>query len=165
MSVCVSVCLSLAAFPHYCTDPDVSWGNGRGYPLVVHCLADLQFAYEFCCCDNIEPNAKCQQVLVLALCLVWKSNQGPVFEMPCTTSHNVASISNCWNLVNVHISLRTLQNEAEHVNKDTQNPVMSCIHVHEYMLRREFVWLSFKVDFLISEMKVLKSNTSLNKMI
>jgi len=22
--VCVSVCLSLAAFPHYCTDPDVS---------------------------------------------------------------------------------------------------------------------------------------------
>jgi len=30
MAVCVSVCLSLAAFPHYCTDPDVSWGNGRG---------------------------------------------------------------------------------------------------------------------------------------
>ena len=25
-SVCVSVCLSLAVFPHYCTDPDVSWG-------------------------------------------------------------------------------------------------------------------------------------------
>jgi len=23
------VCLSLAAFPHYCTDPDVTWGNGR----------------------------------------------------------------------------------------------------------------------------------------
>jgi len=22
-------CLSLAAFPHYCTDPDVTWGNGR----------------------------------------------------------------------------------------------------------------------------------------
>jgi len=27
---CVSVCLSLAAFPHYCTDPDASQGNGRG---------------------------------------------------------------------------------------------------------------------------------------
>jgi len=27
---CLSVCLSLAAFPHYCTDPDVTWGNGRG---------------------------------------------------------------------------------------------------------------------------------------
>jgi len=26
----ISVCLSFAAFPHYCTDPDVSWGNGRG---------------------------------------------------------------------------------------------------------------------------------------
>ena len=30
------VCVSLAAFPHYCTDPNVSWGNGRGCPLVVH---------------------------------------------------------------------------------------------------------------------------------
>ena len=29
-SVCV--CLSLAAFPHYCTDPDVTLGNGRGCP-------------------------------------------------------------------------------------------------------------------------------------
>jgi len=28
--VCVS--LSLAAFPYYCTDPDVSWGNGRECP-------------------------------------------------------------------------------------------------------------------------------------
>jgi len=28
--VCLSVCLFLAAFPHYCTDPDVTWGNGRG---------------------------------------------------------------------------------------------------------------------------------------
>ena len=26
VSVCLSACLSLAAFPHYCTDPDVSWG-------------------------------------------------------------------------------------------------------------------------------------------
>jgi len=30
MSVCVSDCLSLAAFPHYCTDPDIIWENGRG---------------------------------------------------------------------------------------------------------------------------------------
>jgi len=27
-----SACLSLTAFPHYCTDPDVTWGNGRGHP-------------------------------------------------------------------------------------------------------------------------------------
>jgi len=25
-----SVCLSLAAYPHYFTDPDVTWGNCRG---------------------------------------------------------------------------------------------------------------------------------------
>ena len=35
-SVCLSVSLSLAAFPHYCTDPDVNWENGSGCPLVVH---------------------------------------------------------------------------------------------------------------------------------
>jgi len=46
------VCLSLAAFPHYCTDPDVTWGNGRGCPLVVHCWADLQSVHRFCCYDN-----------------------------------------------------------------------------------------------------------------
>jgi len=32
LSVCVSVCLSAAACPHYCMDRDVTWGNGRGYP-------------------------------------------------------------------------------------------------------------------------------------
>jgi len=35
-SVCLSVCLSLAAFPHYCKDPDVTWENGRGCSLFVH---------------------------------------------------------------------------------------------------------------------------------
>ena len=32
LSVCLSVCLSLAAFPHYFTDPDVTWENGSGAP-------------------------------------------------------------------------------------------------------------------------------------
>jgi len=28
--VCVSICPSpVVAFPHYCTDPDVTWRNGR----------------------------------------------------------------------------------------------------------------------------------------
>ena len=31
-SVCLSVCLSLAAFLHYCTDPDVTLGSGKGVP-------------------------------------------------------------------------------------------------------------------------------------
>ena len=33
--VCLSVCLSAAVRPHYCTDPDATWGRGRGCPLVV----------------------------------------------------------------------------------------------------------------------------------
>ena len=54
-AICVAVCLSLAAFSHYCTDADVSWGNGRGYPLVVHCWVDLQSVHGFRCYDNIVP--------------------------------------------------------------------------------------------------------------
>jgi len=32
LCVCLHVCLSLAAFPHYCTNPDVTWGNGIEVP-------------------------------------------------------------------------------------------------------------------------------------
>ena len=34
-SVCLSVCLSAAVCPHYCTDPDVTWGSGRGCPYAL----------------------------------------------------------------------------------------------------------------------------------
>ena len=36
----------------------------------MHYWADLQSVHGFRCYDNIVPNAKCQRVLVLALCLV-----------------------------------------------------------------------------------------------
>ena len=39
-------------------------------PLVEHYLADLQSVQELRCYGNIAPNAKCQRVLELALCLV-----------------------------------------------------------------------------------------------
>jgi len=32
LRVCLSVCLSAAACPHYCTDPDVTCGSGRDAP-------------------------------------------------------------------------------------------------------------------------------------
>jgi len=58
-------------FTHYCTDPDVTLGNGRWCPLAVHCWADFQSVHGFRCCDSIAPNAKCQRVLVLDPCLVY----------------------------------------------------------------------------------------------
>ena len=67
--MCLSVCLSLAEFPHYCTDPGVTW-EMVGDILVVHYWADLHSVHGFRCYDNIAQNAKCQRVLVLALCLV-----------------------------------------------------------------------------------------------
>jgi len=53
MCVCVSVCLSAAVRPHYCTDPDVTWGRGRGCPLVVRNWADLQSVHGLSCYGNI----------------------------------------------------------------------------------------------------------------
>jgi len=63
LCVCVSVCLSLTAFLHYCMDPDVSSGNGRGCPLVVHYWTDFQSVQGFRYYDNMAPNAKCHRVL------------------------------------------------------------------------------------------------------
>jgi len=55
LCVCVSVCLSLAASPHYCTDPDVTWGMvGGALHAVVHYWADLQSVHGFRCYDNIH---------------------------------------------------------------------------------------------------------------
>jgi len=53
LCVCLSVCLSAAVRPHYCTDPDVTWGCGRGCPLVVHYWADLQSVHGLRCYGNI----------------------------------------------------------------------------------------------------------------
>jgi len=62
-AVCVFVWLSLAAFSHYCTDPYVTWGNGRRCPVVVHYWADLQSVHGFRCYDNIAPNANVSECL------------------------------------------------------------------------------------------------------
>jgi len=68
VSVCVSVCLSAAACPHYCTDPDVTWGSGRGCPLVVHYWTDLQSVHGLRCYDNITRTRNVSEhMLVLAL--------------------------------------------------------------------------------------------------
>jgi len=89
--------LSLAAFPHYCMDPDASWGNDRVCPLVVHCWADLQSVHRFRCYDNIVPNAKCHRVLVLALCLVYIRNFSHLGKM-CCISLNITCFAVVGNL-------------------------------------------------------------------
>jgi len=61
--------------------PRCNLGNGRGCSLVVHYWADLQSVYGFHCYDGIAPNAKCQRVLVLALCLVDVLLVGSVLRM------------------------------------------------------------------------------------
>ena len=69
LCVCLSVCLSAAACPYYCTDPDVTWGRGRGCPIVVHYWADLQSVHGLCCYGNITRNlvyAGCMRALLIS---------------------------------------------------------------------------------------------------
>ena len=61
--VCVSVGLSIAAFPHYCRDPDVTWGMVGGCPIVVHYWVDLQLVYGFCCYDTIARTQNVSECL------------------------------------------------------------------------------------------------------
>ena len=59
LCVCVSVCVCLSAAirRHYCTDPDVTWGHGRG--TIVHYWADLQSGHGLRCCgNNANPSSK-----------------------------------------------------------------------------------------------------------
>jgi len=77
-AVCVSVCLSVPLITAKLLHgyPDVSCGNGRGCPLVVHYSADLQAMHGFRCCDNIARTRNVSECFLLALCLV--PDWGPV---------------------------------------------------------------------------------------
>jgi len=66
--VCESVCLSLAALPHYCTDPDVTWVM-VGVPSSCALLSGFAIGARVSLLWQHRRNAKCQRVLVLALCL------------------------------------------------------------------------------------------------
>jgi len=63
------VCLSAAVCPHYCSDPDVTRGCGRGCPLVVQYWLDLHSVHGLHCYGNIT------QTLVTSSrpsCVIWR---------------------------------------------------------------------------------------------
>jgi len=76
--VCISVCLSTAAFQHYCTDPDITWGDGRECPIVVHYWADLQSVH-----DNTATNAKRQRVHIMYSRCAWFWAVCPILSDRC----------------------------------------------------------------------------------
>jgi len=53
LCVYLCACLSADVRPHYCTDPDVTWGRGRSCPLVVNYWADLQSVHQLRCYGNV----------------------------------------------------------------------------------------------------------------
>ena len=69
------MCLSVCPSPHSyttirSTDSDVTSDAGRGVPSSCALLGRFAIGAGFRCHDNIAPNAKCERMLVLALCLV-----------------------------------------------------------------------------------------------
>jgi len=68
--VCLSVCGRMPTLSHRCMNPEVTWRNGRGCPLVVHHLADLQSVHRLRCYGNITRTRNVSEyMLVLAVCL------------------------------------------------------------------------------------------------
>ena len=78
----ITVAPMMSIWGKWGTDPDVTWRNGRGCRLVVHYWADLQLVHWICCYDNISPNARCQRVLVLAVCLVLLLSKRDIYYGP-----------------------------------------------------------------------------------
>jgi len=68
----VYVCLSAAACPHYCTDPGVTWGSGRGCPANCALLGGFAIGARVALLWQHNANAKyvSEYMLVLALLLV-----------------------------------------------------------------------------------------------
>jgi len=63
------VCLSIATCPHYCTDPDVTWGNDRGVPPSCALLGG--FAFSAWVSLLWQQSADCEtSVSACTLCLV-----------------------------------------------------------------------------------------------
>ena len=103
--------MSLAAFPHYSTDPDFTWGM-VGVPPGCALLGNLQSVHGFRCCDS-STNAKCQRVLCtrsMSGCLLsnWKAVHIPVhltWYVHGIILFHVADVSVVWSFLE---SLRML---------------------------------------------------------
>ena len=80
-AVCVYVGLWLAAFRHYCTNPDVTWRNGRGALYSCALLGEFAIGVRVSLLWQHSPNTKCQRVLVLVLCLIL------LFLLQCISKH------------------------------------------------------------------------------
>ena len=107
---CLCVCVSIRGrMPTLSHGPGCNLGSGRGCPLVVHNWADLQSVHGFRCYDNIAPNAKCQRVLVLALC------------------HGIKLHSTSAAILAAHVMRRENQPPLQQVDQDTQRPALCSI--------------------------------------
>jgi len=79
--VCVSVCQSAAACPHYCTDPDVTWGSGRGCPTCCALLGGF--------------------VIGARVALLWQHNVNPSYKLASIPRYDdivrmLGECARCW---------------------------------------------------------------------
>jgi len=72
LCVCVSVCLSAAVRPHYCTVPDVTWGHGRGCALLGEFAIGARVA------------------------LLWQRNANPSYKLASIARYDDIVRTACW---------------------------------------------------------------------
>ena len=115
-SVCLCVCLSAAACQHYCANPDVTWRNGRACPRAWLCTIGRIFNQ---CMGFVDimilqqcPNAKCQRLLVLALCLILPQHLCYIGVLP--RSVYATSVARCLS-VRLFVTDRCSMEIVEHV--------------------------------------------------
>jgi len=63
------VCLSVCPRPYadYSKDPDVTWGSGRGCPLVVHYWADLKSVHGLRSYGNITRTRNVSECMLVTI--------------------------------------------------------------------------------------------------
>jgi len=72
--LCVCLCLSAAACPHCCTDPDVTWGTGAGCPPSCALLGGFAIGARVALLWQHSANAKYQRVLSTYWLYAWFVN-------------------------------------------------------------------------------------------
>ena len=89
LSVTLYVCLSLAAFSHYCKYQDVTLANGRGAPYIAQYWVDLHLVNRFRCYENIARTRNVSDCSVFTVCLVISIDNDETRHRPSTSMYSL----------------------------------------------------------------------------
>ena len=130
------VCLSAAACPHYCTDPDVTWGmvGDSPIPIVVHAqLGGFAIGARVALLWQHSANAKCQRVLCLYSLYAWfhlcGCKQVKLRCSPgCAILRHIIRVHNLWDsLMSPHASVHA----TNQTGSDRPRSLQHMVHLYK----------------------------------